>query len=224
MYIFTKFIIAAILTSVPFLFATVVKPKAKKNGKWHNLLTAIASTLPVARKLANRLTNAILGFRNGMSKNKSMRKIFTLLIIILLLTTQFIDMKAAEAILRVYNQAAMNKQTFLVTTDINYDFCGISSKLLANTNKNWIYPFMTPPTVHLFTLIFTVMLYSSKMSDKIFSRLHNDLHAFVLIGFISVVLLFIDEGRYLLLSETLFIVTQASAFYPAKITSTGSKT
>lgn len=89
-FLVLKFILAAILTAIPFVHRYVVKPRSSENRAMRNIFSAINYYL--IKKIVNRKSiRLFLHFKEGMIKMKSFRKFFTLVLLLVLLSIQFID-------------------------------------------------------------------------------------------------------------------------------------
>lgn len=206
-----------LLTAIPFLYTGLIKPRQDKEPKWRNIFSVMGRALPPLEKACTRFKSIILGFRERMSHSKSARKFFTMFVIVTMLTFQFIDSQAMSYTMKLYDQAVMNQQTDLFVTNVTGPMSSISNFIFGKTNKNWIYPYLTSPIVYYMVLLYTIMLFSNRIASIVFNTIRNDKMLYALIGAITITLLFIDEGRYLLMSETMFITIIASTFWPQEI-------
>lgn len=216
-YIVLKFILAIILTLIPILYTAMIKPKQDKEYKWHSLATFIETVFPHAKKAFKKAANGVVSFRKKMSKYKSARKLFTMIVILLLLGYQFVDTQAMSyAGQTCRNAIESHTEQYLQVG--GSDVCkNISGLFLQNSRRNFLYSYLTPAWVYIATLVLTLLLFSDNLSEKIFTRIKGDDNLYVLLGIVATVILFCDEGRYFLLSETLYIFMLAAAFFPKRI-------
>ena len=80
--------------------------------------------------------------------------------------------------------------------------------------NNYLYPFLTRPLVYLITFGMTLLFFSYKLANRILTKIHNSKRILIGVSCVIILFSFFDEGRYILLSEVLFVIAMAALFYP----------
>ena len=83
-----------------------------------------------------------------------------------------------------------------------------------NTLNNYLYPYLTFPIVRVLSVIIIVPFYFYKITDKILSKLHNNIHLFMMNGVYIYCFAFLWEGRMIIISDLIFIINFAAMVYP----------
>lgn len=205
-----KLVLFAFLTSIPFVYHFMIKPRRESVKKYRNLFTMVRPQMSKASKLTWRLTTYVINFYDKMKYRKTPRKFFTLLLLLFLVTIQGIDNFASSEVAATYKTMAKEKKL---------DQLSITGKrtvqpFMQRRMSNCLYPFLTRPVVYLVTFVFTLLFFSYRMADRILTAIHNNRVILLLACGAVVFFAFFDEGRYMLSSEVLFVVVMAALFYP----------
>lgn len=205
-----KLILFVVLTSIPFLYHFLIKPRRESVKKYRNVFTAAQPHMSKLKKSVWRIGTHLINFYDKMKHREKPRKFFTLLLLLFLLCIQGVDNFASGEVAATYKTMAKEKRL---------DQLSISGKKTAapfmqRKMSNYLYPFLTRPLVYLITFGMTLLFFSYKLANRILTKIHNSKR--ILIGVSCVIILysFFDEGRYILLSEVLFVIAMAALFYP----------
>lgn len=212
-YLTLKFALALILACLPFIFSGMKKSDKDENK---SLLYLIAKMLPFIKKAYLKTKHFFFSFRERMRHDESIRKLFTLIVVFFLLAIQFVDSRAMTYAVNTTQEAIKTHTEQKLALYGNINKFGILKVFIENTSRNWLYPYMTNFITYMLALAATLTLLSNKLADKIFRVIKDD-NTFVLLSFISGLLLLCDEGRYFLISETIFVFLIAGTYYPNRI-------
>lgn len=91
-----KWLLAMLLTSVPFVFHYCIKPKAASSDKWRNFYSFLSARMPWLKRKALAVKAWISYVYHKMYRSGNGRKFFTLVIIICMLVFQVVDFHAAK--------------------------------------------------------------------------------------------------------------------------------
>lgn len=205
-----KLVLFFILTSIPFIYHFMIKPRKESVKRYRNAFTAIQPQMSKIGKLVWRLTTYIINFYDKMKRREKPRKFFTLILLLFLISIQGIDNFASSEVATVYKTMAKEKKL---------DQLSVSGKRTAEPfmqrkMSNFLYPFLTRPIVYLVTFGFTLLFFSYRMADYMLTILHNNRGTQFFVCGSIVFFSFFDEGRYMLFSEVFFVVIMAAFFYP----------
>lgn len=213
-YIILKFILVVILTAIPFLWAGFIKPRQNSNEDWRNLYALAESKKGVIKKYATRTKAWCMMFYEKMKSNLSARKLFTLIVAMSMLTYQFVDFKAQDEAVHKMQQAVVQHQPESISIADARTIKKFPYNIFKRSLANWLYPFVTAPLAYMAAIIITFMFFSNKLADKTLTMIHQDDNLNIILGIISFIMLFMDEGRYVLLSEVILILLISGRFYP----------
>jgi len=205
-----KLVLFVVLTSIPFLYHYLVKPRRESVKRYRNFFTAAQPQMSKAGKIVWRLGTCLIDFYDKMRRRRRPRKFFTLLLVIVLIGIQGVDNLASGEVAATYKVMAKEKRL----GELSVTGKKTAAPFMRRKMTNCLYPFLTRPVVYLFTFGITLLLFSYKIADKALTTIHNNKHT---LGALSCVILFysvFDEGRYILLSEVLFVIAMASLSYP----------
>ena len=93
----------------------------------------------------------------------------------------------------------------------------VRKRLLLSCKENLVttfYPFLTRPIVYLVSFALTLIFFSYRMANWILTIIHNSKKTLLVLSAIMIFFSIFDEGRYMLFSEVLLIITMAALFYP----------
>ena len=205
-----KLILFVVLTSIPFLYHFLIKPRRESMKKYRNVFTATQPHMSKLKKSAWRLGTHLINFYDKMKCREKPRKFFTLLLLLFLLGIQGVDNFASGEVAATYKTMAKENRL---------DRLSISGKktvapFMQRKMNNYLYPFLTRPLIYLLTFGMTLLFFSYKLANRILTKIHNNKKVLIAISCIIILFSFFDEGRYMLLSEVLFVITMAALFYP----------
>ena len=91
-----KWLLAMLLTSVPFVFHYCIKPKAASSDKWRNFYSFLSARMPWLKRKALAVKAWISYVYHKMYRSDNGRKFFTLVLVICMLVFQVVDFYAAK--------------------------------------------------------------------------------------------------------------------------------
>ena len=205
-----KLILFVVLTSIPFLYHFLIKPRRESVKKYRNVFTAAQPHMSKLKKSVWRIGTHLINFHDKMKHREKPRKFFTLLLLLFLLGIQGVDNFASGEVAATYKTMAKEKRL---------DQLSISGKKTAapfmqRKMINSLYPFLTRPLVYLITFGMTLLFFSYKLANRILTKIHNSKRILIGVSCVIILFSFFDEGRYILLSEVLFVIAMAALFYP----------
>lgn len=140
-----KWLLAMLLTSVPFVFHYCIKPKAASSDKWRNFYSFLSARMPWLKRKALAVKAWISYIYHKMYRSDKGRKFFTLVLVICMLVFQVVDFHAAkEACSFQVEWAAKGKALSLTPYDIGLP--GIDGEVELGPKsfmENILYPFQT---------------------------------------------------------------------------------
>jgi len=205
-----KLILFVVLTIIPFLYHFLIKPRRESIKRYRNAFTAVHPQMSKLKKAIWRLGAYLINFYDKMKRRETPRKFFTLLLLLSLLLFQGVDNFASSEVAATYKTMAKEKRL---------DQLSISGKKTAapfmqRKMSNYLYPFLTRPLVYLITFGMTLLFFSYKLANRILTKIHNSKRILIGVSCVIILFSFFDEGRYILLSEVLFVIAMAALFYP----------
>lgn len=205
-----KLILFVVLTTIPFLYHFLVKPRRESQKRYRNIFTAMQPQMTRIGKLAYWFGTRIINFYDKMERTKKARKFFTLLLVLFLIGVQAIDNFASGEVASTYKTMAReNRLEQLSVTGKR-----TAAPFMQRSLSNCLYPFLTRPIVYLITFGITLLFFSYKLANWMLSKIHNANRVLIILSCLIILFSFFDEGRYMLLSEVLFVITMAGLFYP----------
>lgn len=136
-----------------------------------------------------RLSNYVRWFNLGMKRYKSFRKFYILMLIISVISIQFIDLQASENIMGLIVKKQM-------------DYSAIS--------------YTTPTFISFLCFVITMFLFNYKIADKLLMILHQNRVLFWSVALYTMVIT-IFLGRLFVVAEILSLIMMASMYYPIQI-------
>ena len=106
--IYLKTILACLLSALPFVYAWHLRNKARNNTPKGNVYSFIMTQLPTLYALFTAIKSFVHRVYEGMKKSDTFRRFFSLIIILVMLTVQFIDFNASANIADAARQAQQN--------------------------------------------------------------------------------------------------------------------
>lgn len=214
LFLVLKLILVLVLTMIPIMFGVFVKPKQKTSEKCRNLYSFVGAYSPMLERKYRKIRVALKALWNKIKNTENGRKFFTCILVLILLSLQYVDYHSSNEVAAVCKDAIIthNENVFMVTkpnTTLAMVF-GI------NTFSNYWYPYITPAITYLIAMVTTLLLFSEKIASKILSNIYNK----PIFTFLSVEMIWIlsilDEGKNILLAEMLFVVLLAGMIYPSR--------
>lgn len=86
-----KLILFVVLTSIPFLYHFLIKPRRESVKKYRNVFTAAQPHMSKLKKSVWRIGTHLINFYDKMKHREKPRKFFTLLLLLFLLGIQGVD-------------------------------------------------------------------------------------------------------------------------------------
>lgn len=162
-----KWLLAMLLTSVPFVFHYCIKPKAASSDKWRNFYSFLSARMPWMKRKALAVKAWISYVYHKMYRSDNGRKFFTLVLVICMLVFQVVDFHAAkEACSFQVECAAKGKALSLTPYDIGLP--GMDGEVELGPKsfmENILYPFQTSLWVYMVALMMTLLLFSYRLAD-----------------------------------------------------------
>lgn len=205
-----KLVLFAVLTSIPFLYHYLVKPRRESVRRYRNIFTAARPGMSKAGKIIWNLGTRLIFFYEKMKRRERPRKFFTLILVVVLVGIQGVDNLASGEVAATYKTMAKEHRL----GDLSITGKKTAAPFMQRKMTNCLYPFLTRPVVYLVSFGLTLIFFSYRLADKMLTEIHNSKQ---IQGILVSVILFssvFDEGRYMLLSEVLFIIAMAALFYP----------
>lgn len=205
-----KLVLFFILTSIPFIYHVMIKPRKESVKRYRNAFTAVQPQMSKLGKFVWRMTTHVINFYDKMKRREKPRKFFTLILLLFLIIIQGIDNFASGEVATVYKTMAKEKKL----DQLSVTGKRTAEPFMERKMSNYLYPFLTRPIVYLVTFAFTLLFFSYRMANRILTSIHNHRVMLCLACGAIILFAFFDEGRYMLSSEVLFIVVMAALFYP----------
>ena len=204
--IYLKIILALLLSAVPFLYASFIRPRQETSPKWRNMLATIGSlginSIPLVKALRMSCSKYLHRLYEGMKKSDNCRKFFSLLTLLVMIAVQFVDFSASTEIARGIKDVVENDPERTTET------AGQMAHLIA------VYgPLMSKPYATLLAACASMTLFVYGASDWLLTRLHNSSRIFFSAAMMTLVILFASP-RFLVVTEMLEIILMAALVYP----------
>ena len=213
-----KWLLAMLLTSVPFVFHYCIKPKAASSDKWRNFYSFLSARMPWLKRKALAVKAWISYVYHKMYRSDNERKFFILVLVICMLVFQVVDFHAAkEACAFQVEWAAKGKALSLTPYYIGLP--GIDGEVELGPKafmENVLYPFQTSLWVYMVALMMTLLLFSYRLADRVLVGIHGSRYLQILLASLAVVVAVVDCGRAFLLGELTLILLMAGMVYPFK--------
>lgn len=94
--IWMKFILAVMLTAIPFAYHIYIAPRKEKSSTWRNMFAFLFAKIPQVKLFFNMVIEILRKFHQGMKKYDSFRKFFILLVLLVMLVCQFVDFSVSN--------------------------------------------------------------------------------------------------------------------------------
>lgn len=208
--IYLKMILACILSAIPFLYVSFIKPRKDKSPVWRNMFTVIGRCLPPLTTVKNAMNIFLIKMYIGMKFSDNFRKFFTLIVLIIMIGIQYTDFCVSSEVAKTITEIKATN-----VEGLKENSYGISHIF---TLESWV----TTPQASLLAAVMALSLFSYRMSDYILTQLHNSNKLFFFTAIATLVVLFVSL-RYLIIVETILLFLTAAEIYPNKITDENPK-
>ena len=195
-YLYIKIILAILLSAIPFLFAIFIKPKAKE-GKWKNVFTLSNINSEKVASGAGKIRIFIKKIYEAMKYSDNARKFFIMLLIIIMIVFQWIDSEATQTAIR---EVIGNRENVH----------------LERESIEMFFPFITSPIVTILSMIYTLILFRYKWSNKLLTKIGTSKKVIVLIVAMIMLSIVVGNGHFFLLGEILFLTLIWALILPKK--------
>lgn len=209
--IYLKIIIAFLLSAVPFLYVTLIKPKRETSSVWRNMFTAIGSLLPRLKAVKTACSKFLHRLYEGMKRSDNFRKFFTLITLLLMIAVQFIDFSASTEIARGIREISQSDaETYgKIETRIAHTIAVYGS-------------LMSKPHATVLAACLSLTLFVFGSANWLLTRLHNSRKFFFFIALVTLIILF-TSPRYFIVVEIMEMMLMAALIYPNKIATSDPK-
>lgn len=203
--IYLKIIMAFLLSAVPFLYVTLIKPKQETSSVWRNMFTAIGSQLPRLKAVKTACSKFLHRLYEGMKRSDNFRKFFTLITLLLMIAVQFIDFSASTEIARGIREISQSDaETYgEIETRIAHTIAVYGS-------------LMSKPHATVLAACLSLTLFVFGSANWLLTRLHNSRKFFFFIALVTLIILF-TSPRYFIVVEIMEMMLMAALIYPNKI-------
>lgn len=205
-----KLVLFFVLTSIPFLYHFLIKPRRESIKRYRNAFTAVQPQMSKLKKAIWRLGTYLINFYDKMKRREKPRKFFTLLLLLSLLFFQGADNFASSEVAATYKTMAKENRL----DELSISGKKAAAPFMQRKFSNCLYPFLTRPVVYLVCFPLTLIFFSYRMADWILTIIHNSKKTLLVLSTIIIFFSVFDEGRYMLFSEVLFIIVMGALFYP----------
>ena len=203
--IYLKIIMAFLISAVPFLYVTLIKPKRETSSVWRNMFTAIGSQLPRLKAVKTACSKFLHRLYEGMKRSDNFRKFFTLITLLLMIAVQFIDFSASTEIARSIREISQSDaETYgEIETRIAHTIAVYGS-------------LMSKPHATVLAACLSLTLFVFGSANWLLTRLHNSRKFFFFIALVTLIILF-TSPRYFIVVEIMEMMLMAALIYPNKI-------
>ena len=205
-----KLVLFFVLTSIPFLYHFLIKPRRESIKRYRNAFAAVQPQMSKLKKAIWRLGTYLINFYDKMKRREKPRKFFTLLLLLSLLFFQGADNFASSEVAATYKTMAKENRL----DELSISGKKTAAPFMQRKFSNCLYPFLTRPVVYLVCFPLTLIFFSYRMADWILTIIHNSKKTLLVLSTIIIFFSVFDEGRYMLFSEVHFIIVMGALFYP----------
>ena len=158
--------------------------------------------------VGKKVVSFLSWYYEKMKTSISARKLFTLILVMVLLAVQYVDYETTLSAVRA-NHLIGEASSFL-----KMDKTGMGSCLWNAWEKNLLFlPSQTPYNLIMVNLLCTFLLFNYRIAENVLTCLNQKKVIFPLSAAVSVALILID-GRLLIGSECIYILLGAGAIFP----------
>ncbi len=202
--IYLKLILACVLSAIPFLYASYVKPRRKTSKVWRNMYTAIGAMMPHLKIVRQACVKFLHRLYDGMKRSDNFRKFFTLVVLLLMIGVQFVDYTASVDIAQLINDAAKGDggSTLQATSQASQAITVYGS-------------LMSKPHATLLAAAISLTLFAYSIADRLLTRLHNSQKLFFFIGGCTMLVLQ-AAPRFFIVAEMMEMLLLSAMVYPNK--------
>ena len=190
-----KVILAFVLTAIPFAYHTWVQPNQDSSHLLRNLSTAVMACLPKIRGVVKKARSFLSWYYDKMKTSMNARKLFTLVLVMVLLAVQYVDYETTLYAVRT-NHLIGECSSFLEMNKAE----GISCLWNVWEKNLFFLPSQTPYNIITINLLCTFLLFNYRIAENVLTCLNQKKIIFSLSAAVSVTLILID-GRLLIGSE-----------------------
>ena len=201
--LYAKIVLALFLSAIPFIFKYLILPKKESSETYRNVYGFIGTAKKVINKYRKKYFNISIKFYNALKQSQEVRKFFSFVLLLSLLTVIMSDFNASASVARKVNKIAQESA---------YQ----TEKLIALYTD--YRPYITFRYATLLAGLMVIPFFSFKATDRILVWLKGN-KAFLMTGLTTFILLiysaFFSAGRSMLIIELLYIILGASLLYPS---------
>lgn len=209
MFILTlKFILAFVLTMIPFVFHYWIKPKSKESPKWENSISILENKLPSIRRKKRVVYAWLMRIYRKMKFSRNARKFFTYILIVSMLIVQVVDFQASKY---AHERLA---DTTSIKVENNLSGSSTCRAMKQKASTAMLRSHITPFWAFNLCLIVTLATFSFRLADKTLTKIHNVRWIKWAMGFVIVLLIISSLGRLLLVAEISYLILMAGLIYP----------
>jgi len=213
--IYLKLIQAFLLSAVPFLYVSFIKPRQETSPRWRNLFATIGSLginkLPQYKAVKTACSQFLHRLYEGMKRSDNFRKFFTLITLLLMIAVQFIDFSASTEIahgIKAITESS-SKNTVETISDVNQVIAVYGS-------------LMSKPHATVLAACLSLLLFAYGPANWLLTRLHNSRRIFFFAALVTLFFLFVSP-RYFIIGEIMEMMLMAALIYPNRIASPDPK-
>ena len=200
--LYIKTFIALLLGIAPFAFTWFYRSaKGNPDSKSRSLFAVIGNHLPMLRKMSAAIVRWCRRLYDGMRREDSFRKFFTLIILLLMIIIQYVDFSASTTVARIVQSTV--------------DFSGDSSGDFFEELKP-LYPYLTRPHATVAAALISGSFFFYRTTDRMLSWFHANNWWFAAAGLLSATIL-IAYPRLFIIPELTAIILMAAAVYPDRL-------
>ena len=137
-----KLVLFFVLTSIPFLYHFLIKPRRESIKRYRNAFTAVQPQMSKLKKAIWRVGTYLINFYDKMKRREKPRKFFTLLLLLSLLLFQGVDNFASSEVAATYK--TMVKENRL--NELSISGKKTVAPFMQRKFSNYLYPFLTRPS------------------------------------------------------------------------------
>ena len=206
-----KLLLAMVLSTVPFLIPYAIKKDSSdpnSDGTQKGLPGLVKRCFP---KLVGFLHRVV----TRMSKSKNARKLYIILLIIVLLIFTYVDFRASEEALKAITMLFGDGSPITDSTVINIDKNSFD-KLSANDKLRAVAlnPVISNGYAILLSQVFTFVLFSYRLSNCILLWLNRNWNFMACFNFMLIATVALYAENFFIIAEVMNIYLLAAMYYP----------
>ena len=200
-----KYILATLLAVLPFACAHVLNKErqndAKKTSGIRQLAGWITRCFPFAKTAFYTVQNFCKNLSKKMRRSDNARKLFSLLLLIVLLIVTYIDFSASESA-KLYMQTPPENST--------------STVVVSATHFLLYKPVVSDPVALFVCQLISFMLFSYKISDNLLTWISNNWFFLTFTNCLFWAMVAVVDQGWFVLAEVQTIFLMAAIYYPTK--------